>query len=156
MSKRGISLRRVSTDEQSEKGYSLPTQLEEIEAYAAKHDIDLVGDFAGHAAALRRGGQDRQRGSQPGRPGGVGSMKFFVLKVGDVFVAGDGARYVKIPVIMPGASWDPVNAMNLATRRYARFGALAEVERIGHQVLKLDAGVLTVGGPVQIEMPKKC
>jgi hypothetical protein len=83
-------------------------------------------------------------------------MRFFSLRVGDVFVAGDGRQYVKIPAIMPGASWHTVNSINLGTRHYARFGALAEVERIGHQVLKLDAGVLIVGGPVPIETPKKC
>ncbi len=83
-------------------------------------------------------------------------MKFFALKVGDVFVAEDDTQYTKIPVIMPGASWSPVNAINLSTGHYARFGALAEVERIGRQALKFDAGVLTVGGPVQLEAPKKC
>lgn len=43
--KRGISYRRVSTDEQADKGFSLPTQLKEIQAYAAKNGIELVKDF---------------------------------------------------------------------------------------------------------------
>ncbi|CAG0957695.1 partial Serine recombinase PinR, partial [Planctomycetaceae bacterium] len=44
--KRMICYRRVSTDDQADKGYSLPSQLEAIKAYAAVHDFEIVADFA--------------------------------------------------------------------------------------------------------------
>ena len=51
MGKRAVIYARVSTDEQAEKGYSLPHQLEECRKYAYAHNIKVVGemvdDFSG-------------------------------------------------------------------------------------------------------------
>jgi site-specific DNA recombinase len=44
--KRMICYRRVSTDDQADKGYSLPSQLEAIKAYAVAHGFEIAADFA--------------------------------------------------------------------------------------------------------------
>lgn len=44
--KRMICYRRVSTDDQADKGYSLPSQLEAIAGYAASHGCEIVADYA--------------------------------------------------------------------------------------------------------------
>ena len=44
--KRMICYRRVSTDDQADRGYSLPSQSEAIKAYAAAHNFQIVADFA--------------------------------------------------------------------------------------------------------------
>lgn len=63
MTKRAILYARVSTDEQAEKGYSLPTQLEAGQKYAAEHEFIVVAeiqdDYSG--AKLNRPGLDRLR-----------------------------------------------------------------------------------------------
>lgn len=63
MSKRAILYARVSTDDQAEKGYSLPTQLEALRDYAARHGFTVVceitDDFSG--AKLDRPGLDQAR-----------------------------------------------------------------------------------------------
>ena len=46
MIKRMIAYRRVSTDDQADKGYSLPSQLESIKRYAAQLGYTIVADFA--------------------------------------------------------------------------------------------------------------
>jgi site-specific DNA recombinase len=46
MTKRMICYRRVSTDDQADRGYSLPSQLEAIKAYAAAHNFQIAADFA--------------------------------------------------------------------------------------------------------------
>lgn len=46
MSKRMICYRRVSTDDQADRGYSLPSQLEAIAAYAVAHGFEIAADFA--------------------------------------------------------------------------------------------------------------
>jgi site-specific DNA recombinase len=64
--KRAILYVRVSTDEQAEHGYSLPTQLEACQKYAAKQGFSVPGpeyeitdDYSG--AKLDRPGLDRAR-----------------------------------------------------------------------------------------------
>jgi site-specific DNA recombinase len=63
MTKRAILYARVSTDEQAEKGYSLPTQLEAGRAYAEQHGYlvaaELQDDYSG--AKLDRPGLDQIR-----------------------------------------------------------------------------------------------
>lgn len=63
MTKRAILYVRVSTDEQAEKGYSLPSQLDACRKYAAQHDMRVAGevsdDYSG--AKLDRPGLDRVR-----------------------------------------------------------------------------------------------
>jgi site-specific DNA recombinase len=44
--KRAILYPRVSTDEQAESGYSLPTQLEACRKYAHAHGFEVVAEFA--------------------------------------------------------------------------------------------------------------
>ncbi|MCP4542617.1 MAG: recombinase family protein [Chloroflexi bacterium] len=43
--KRAVLSARVSTDEQAEKGYSLPSQLEACRKYAELHGFSVVGEF---------------------------------------------------------------------------------------------------------------
>jgi len=63
MSKRTVLYARVSTDEQAEKGYSLPSQLDACRRYAQAHDLIVVAEvtdeFSG--AKLDRPGLDRVR-----------------------------------------------------------------------------------------------
>jgi len=42
MSKRVVIYARVSGDEQAEKGYSLPTQIENCHEYAKAHDLTVT------------------------------------------------------------------------------------------------------------------
>lgn len=62
--KRAIIYARVSTDDQAEKGYSLPTQLEAMRQYAAAHGLQVVrelqDDYSG--AKLDRPALDTLRG----------------------------------------------------------------------------------------------
>ncbi len=64
MTKRVVLYARVSTDEQAEKGYSLPTQLEACRKYAQVHGLDVVceisDDYTG--TSLDRPGLDQLRG----------------------------------------------------------------------------------------------
>jgi site-specific DNA recombinase len=46
MSKRAVLYARVSTDEQAEQGYSLPTQIKECGEYAKTNDFTVVGTFS--------------------------------------------------------------------------------------------------------------
>lgn len=60
---RAVLYARVSTDEQAEKGYSLPTQLEACRKYAQIHELNIVGeitdDYSG--TSLDRPGLERLR-----------------------------------------------------------------------------------------------
>ncbi|MBN2002616.1 MAG: recombinase family protein [Anaerolineae bacterium] len=58
MNKRAILYARVSTDEQAEKGYSLPTQLEACRNYADNNGFDVLGEI-----------QDNYSGAKLDRPG---------------------------------------------------------------------------------------
>ena len=42
MTKRAVLYARVSTDEQADKGYSLPSQIKSCREYAAKHGLEVV------------------------------------------------------------------------------------------------------------------
>jgi site-specific DNA recombinase len=44
--KRAVIYVRVSTDEQAEKGYSIPSQLDACRAYANQHGMQIVAEFA--------------------------------------------------------------------------------------------------------------
>jgi len=66
MTKRAILYARVSTDDQAERGYSLPTQLEACRQYAAQHgyivpsaDYEITDDYTG--TKLDRPGLDKAR-----------------------------------------------------------------------------------------------
>jgi site-specific DNA recombinase len=45
MTKRAVLMARVSTDEQAEKGYSLPSQLEACRKYAEEHGFGVVAEI---------------------------------------------------------------------------------------------------------------
>ena len=45
MNKRAVIYARVSTDEQAEKGYSIPSQLEACRKYADDHDYEIIAEF---------------------------------------------------------------------------------------------------------------
>ena len=47
-----IAWARVSTDEQAQKGLSIPEQLRQIRAYAAQHGMDIVQEFHEAASAF--------------------------------------------------------------------------------------------------------
>ena len=51
MSKRAVLYARVSTDEQAERGYSIPTQLEACNDYATEHgytvEAEITDDYTG-------------------------------------------------------------------------------------------------------------
>ena len=46
MSKRAAIYARVSTDEQAERGYSLPAQIEDCQRYAQRHGFSVAGVFS--------------------------------------------------------------------------------------------------------------
>lgn len=54
---------RVSTDDQAEKGYSLPSQLEACRKYAAQHELTVVAEFSDDytGSKLDRPGMDQLR-----------------------------------------------------------------------------------------------
>jgi site-specific DNA recombinase len=63
--KRAVLMARVSTDEQTEKGYSLPTQLEACRKYADLHGVTVVGEFTDDISGItpiaeRPGGEQVQ------------------------------------------------------------------------------------------------
>lgn len=84
--KRGISYRRVSTDEQAEKGYSLPTQLKEIQGYAGRNSIDLVQDF-----------YDDFTGSSLDRPGLKAALEYLDAGLADCIVCLEADRLTREP-----------------------------------------------------------
>lgn len=60
---KAISYRRVSTDEQAASGFSLPSQLREIEAYALRNGLELIADYYDDytGSSLQRPGLDAAR-----------------------------------------------------------------------------------------------
>jgi len=67
MTKRTIVYARVSTDDQAERGYSLPSQIEACQRYAAAHGFEVVGvyqdDISGTTHITNRpGGEQVQAG----------------------------------------------------------------------------------------------
>ena len=51
---RALAWARVSTEEQEERGLSIPEQLREIREYAEKHDIEIVEEYQDAASAFQR------------------------------------------------------------------------------------------------------
>jgi site-specific DNA recombinase len=62
--KRAAIYARVSTDEQAEKGYSLPSQIEGCKRYAVDHDLEVITDITDDytGTKLDRPGLDKLRG----------------------------------------------------------------------------------------------
>ncbi len=61
MSKRAVLYARVSTDEQADKGYSLPTQLEAMRKYVETHDYTIAAELQDDCSGSIRM-SDRPRG----------------------------------------------------------------------------------------------
>lgn len=83
--KRGVSYRRVSTDEQADKGHSLPAQLAEIQTYAARNGIEFVGEPF----------YDDYTGSSLNRPGLQQALKWLREGRADCIVIFDSDRLTR-------------------------------------------------------------
>lgn len=56
---RAVLYTRVSTDEQAQRGYSIPDQLRELREYAGRVGLEVVGEVV----------DDGYSGTSPDRPG---------------------------------------------------------------------------------------
>ena len=93
--KRAVLYARVSTDEQAEKGYSLPSQLEACRRYAEQNEMTVVAEFS-----------DDYSGATPIESRPEGSKAHGMLKDGhaDVLIAYRIDRIVRPPE--EGDEWD--------------------------------------------------
>src|SRR5262245_52885227 len=64
MNKQAVIYARVSTDDQAERGYSLPSQIQAMRDYADSHEMQVVGEFQDDCsgAKLHRPKLDELRG----------------------------------------------------------------------------------------------
>jgi len=102
--KRAVLYARVSTDEQKDKGYSLPSQFDAMRKYAAQEGLTIVGEF-----------QDDYSGATPIEFRPEGAKAYTMLKAGgaDAIIAYRIDRYVRPPE--DGDEWDlPVLIRGLA------------------------------------------
>lgn len=102
--KRAILYARVSTDDQADKGYSLPSQFEAMRKYAAQQGFEVVAEF-----------QDDYSGATPIEYRPEGGKAYAMLKSGaaDVIIAYTIDRFVRPPE--DGDEWDmPVLIRGLA------------------------------------------
>lgn len=105
--KRAILYARVSTDEQADKGYSLPSQFEAMRKYAAQQGFEVVAEF-----------QEDYSGATPIEYRPEGSKAYATLKSGggDVIIAYTVDRFVRPPE--DGDEWD----MPILIRGLAKLG----------------------------------
>ncbi len=104
MSKRAVLYCRVSTDEQAESGYSLPTQLEACRTYAEENDLEVVAEFA-----------EDFTGTVPieERPEGSEAFSMLARDEADVLIAYSVSRLVRPPE--EGDEWEvPILIRGLA------------------------------------------
>ena len=102
--KRAILYARVSTDDQKDKGYSLPSQLDAMRKYAAQQDFEVVAEFC-----------DDYSGATPIEYRPEGGKAYVTLKGdgADVIIAYTIDRFVRPPD--DGDEWDmPVLIRGLA------------------------------------------
>ncbi|OQY99604.1 MAG: hypothetical protein B6D41_00845 [Chloroflexi bacterium UTCFX4] len=102
--KRAILYARVSTDDQKDKGYSLPSQLDAMRKYAAQQDFEVVAEFC-----------DDYSGATPIEYRPEGGKAYVTLKGdgADVIIAYTIDRFVRPPE--DGDEWDmPVLIRGLA------------------------------------------
>ena len=102
--KRAVLYARVSTDDQKDKGYSLPSQFEAMRRYATQEGFEIVGEF-----------QYVYSGASPIVFSPVGANAYTMLKSGnaDAIIAYRIDRYVRPPE--DGDEWDlPVLIRGLA------------------------------------------
>lgn len=104
---RAVLYTRVSTDEQAQHGYSLPSQLEACQRYAAEHGFEVVAEFA-----------DDYTGTVPieARPEGGKAYKMLAGGEADALVAYRIDRIVRPPE--EGDEWD----MPILIRGLAKLG----------------------------------
>ena len=84
MSKRAAIYCRVSTDEQAEKGYSLPSQIEACRKYALDNDYEVVAEFT-----------DDYSGREIDRPGLNALRQFLGMSKVDVLIIYSGDRLTR-------------------------------------------------------------
>ncbi|MBI3741037.1 MAG: recombinase family protein [Chloroflexi bacterium] len=104
MSKRAVLYARVSTDNQADKGYSLPSQLDACRKYAERQGFEIVGEF-----------QDDYTGTVPieRRPEGKKVYAMLSSNEADAIIAYTVDRLVRPPE--EGDEWDfPVLIRGLA------------------------------------------
>ncbi|MBM3129300.1 MAG: hypothetical protein FJ009_11840 [Chloroflexi bacterium] len=102
--KRAVLYARVSTDDQKDKGYSLPSQFDAMRKYAAQNGFEIVGEF-----------QEDFSGATPIEYRPEGGKAYAMLQSGDadVIIAYRIDRYVRPPE--DGDEWDlPVLIRGLA------------------------------------------
>lgn len=116
MSKRAVLYARVSTDDQADKGYSLPSQLDAMRKYAAQQGFEVVGEF-----------QDDYSGATPIEHRPEGRKAYAMLKSdgADAIVAYTIDRFVRPPE--DGDEWD----MPILIRGLAKLGKEIHTVRRG-------------------------
>ncbi|MBI4672794.1 MAG: recombinase family protein [Chloroflexi bacterium] len=107
MTKRAILYARVSTDEQADKGYSLPSQFDAMRKYAAQQGFEIVAEF-----------QDDYSGATPIEHRPEGRKAYAMLQSGaaDVIIAYTIDRFVRPPE--DGDEWE----MPILIRGLAKLG----------------------------------
>jgi site-specific DNA recombinase len=127
MTKRAVIYARVSTDEQADKGYSLPTQLEACEKYARANELEIVGTF-----------NDDYTGAVPLEMRPEGRKAYDMLHNGqaEVLVAYRIDRIVRPPE--DGDEWD----MPVLIRGLAKLGR--EIHTVNRGQLKTDFASLLI------------
>ena len=104
MSKRAVLYARVSTDDQADKGYSLPSQFDAMRKYAEHQGFEIVAEF-----------QDDYSGATPieFRPEGAKAYAMLKSNQADVIVAYTIDRFVRPPE--DGDEWElPILIRGLA------------------------------------------
>ncbi len=93
--KKAILYARVSTDDQSEKGYSLPSQFDAMRKYAMQQGFEVVAEF-----------QDDYSGATPIEQRPEGRKAYAMLQTGeaDIIIAYTIDRFVRPPE--EGDEWD--------------------------------------------------
>ncbi len=88
MKKRAVLYGRVSTSDQKDEGYSLPSQFEAMRKYAAQNEFEIVGEF-----------QDDYSGATPIEQRPQGNRAYAMLKSGtaDAIIAYRIDRLVRPP-----------------------------------------------------------
>ena len=127
MAKRAILYARVSTDEQADKGYSLPSQLDAMRKYAAQQGFEVVAEFC-----------DDYSGATPieFRPEGGKAYTMLKSSQADVIIAYTIDRFVRPPE--DGDEWD----MPIFIRGLAKSGR--EIHTCDRGQLKTDFASLLI------------
>lgn len=107
MTKKAVLYARVSTDDQKDKGYSLPSQFDAMRKYAAREGFEVVAEF-----------QDDYSGATPIEHRPEGRKAYALLQSGaaDVIVAYTIDRFVRPPE--DGDEWE----MPILIRGLAKLG----------------------------------